>query len=140
MLYVVLDRSKSMSPFFGAKGLNQVLELSLQDPSLLSTKIGFKFIPAAAADCSSTQTAPNPFAALTAPGDIPFEDAEPARQAIATKVGDSTNLLTADGPTYLDAALRNGGAYQALLNARQPAGQTNPTRFQSPGGARHRQP
>jgi hypothetical protein len=130
MLYVLMDRSSSMRSFIGPKGLKQVLDLSLQDPSLLSTQVGFKFMPAAATDCAATQASPNPFAALSQAVDVPFLGAEDARLAIAVKVGADTNLLAApDGPVYLDAALRGGGAYQALLNARQPTGQATPTRF-----------
>ncbi|MBI5535003.1 MAG: hypothetical protein HY898_19905 [Deltaproteobacteria bacterium] len=110
-LLVLMDRSASMKKFFGDTGFNGVLGLSLQDPVFNRCRVGFKFVPAALADCTA---APSPFAALTPPGDVAFDFASQARDAIAAKVGAASNLLASDPVLYLDAAMRLDGVYKAL--------------------------
>lgn len=120
-LYVVMDRSQSMSDFFGEQGLQEVLNLSLQDPVFERTYVGFKFMPAAAADCSAS---PNSFATLSAPGDVPFTLAVNARTAIAAKIGDAGSLLPNDPDLYLDAVMSSGGAFAALHDLQPTAPST----------------
>lgn len=123
-LYVLMDRSKSMADFFGEKGLQEVLDLSLQDPVFERTYVGFKFMPATPADCTATETSPNAFASLAAPGDVPFTLALDARSAVASKIGDTANLLSTDPELYLDAVMGPGGAYAALENLQPTAPST----------------
>ena len=113
-LYVLMDRSASMGAFFGDAGLQQVLSLSLQDPVFERTNVGFKFLPATNAACGATEAAPNSYASLTAPGDVPFTLALDAQSAIAAKIGDTSNVSASDAPLFLDAVLSPGGAYAAL--------------------------
>jgi hypothetical protein len=115
-LYVLMDRSQSVAKFFGEEGLNEVLGLSLQDPVFERTFVGFKFMPASAGDCGAMPSSPNSFGVLTAPADVPFTLAIDARQAIASKIGDPSNVLPNDPALFLDAVMSPAGAYAALQN------------------------
>jgi hypothetical protein len=119
-LYVLMDRSESMGAYFGAEGLQRLLSLSLDDPVFERTRVAFKFLPAQPQDCSAT---PNPFAAPSAPDDVPFTLAIDAKSQVAPLIADTSNLLTSDPDVFLDAALSADGAYAALrdLSSTEPS-------------------
>jgi len=112
-LYVMMDRSQSMSAYFGADGLQQLLSLSLNDPVFERTRVAFKFLPAQPADCSAS---PNPFASPSAPGAVPFTLAGEAQGLVASLIADTANVLPSDPQLFLDAAVSAEGAYAALRN------------------------
>ncbi len=117
-LYVLMDQSQSMGSFFGAEGLQQLLSLSLEDPVFERTRVGFKFLPAAAADCSLS---PNSFATPAAPTGVPFTLAKDARSLVAPLIADSSNVLGSDPPLFLDAVMSFQGAYAALRDLQPTA-------------------
>jgi hypothetical protein len=116
-LYVLMDQSQSMQSFFGADGLQQLLSLSLEDPVFERTRVAFKFLPAAASDCSG----PNEFATPSAPMGVPFTLAKEARSLVAPLIADSSNVLASDPPLYLDAVMSSAGAYGALRDLQPTA-------------------
>jgi hypothetical protein len=107
-LYVLMDRSAAMSGFFGDEGLQFAVETPLQNPIAERTKLGFKFLPADASDC----TGPSDYATP----DIGFDVVANVREQIGAELGDATNVLGTNPPVFLDAALRPEGAYQALAD------------------------
>jgi hypothetical protein len=118
-LLVVMDRSRSMKPYFGEKGFRQVLELSLTDPVFSRTRVGFELMPAQSADCTAS---PNAFATLTDKTDVAFLPALQARETIAGVVGDASNVAADDPDLYMDAVMRDVGAYKALADLVPGAG------------------
>jgi hypothetical protein len=113
VLYVLMDRSRSMRDFFGENGLEVVLGLSLGDPVFENTTVGVRFVPAAPADCSNSTY-----------GDVdqldfPFTIAKGSNEAIGALIGDTKPLEGAgdvgDPRVLLDAALVDAeGAYAAI--------------------------
>jgi hypothetical protein len=113
-LLVLMDRSSSMSLYFGASPLKGVLDLSLQDPVFAHTRIGLKFMPAAGcadANFGTWKTV-----------DVPFDLPEKARTAIAGKLGDTTTMLTTNAAVNMGTAMQ--GAYK-LLTDLQPSSPTS---------------
>jgi hypothetical protein len=118
-LYVLMDRSAAMEPFFGDAGLREVLSLSLQDPVFATTLVGLRFAPGSVGDCSA---ATNPFANTTGPLAVDFRPAPEARTDIAAAIGDRSKLLPDNPPVFWDAALRGNGVYQKLVSLRSDGG------------------
>lgn len=110
-LYVLMDRSQSMGEFFGDEGLQFAIETPLENPIAERTKLGFKFLPAAASDCTGPSAYSTP--------DIGFDVVANVREAIGAELGNAANVLATDDPVLLDAALRPEGAF-AALDALQP--------------------
>ena len=113
-LYVLMDRSDSMSGFFGDQGLAFALDTSLNNPIADRTQVAFSFIPSdnAAAECSASNSYGTP--------SIGFGTVDEMRAAIAAALGDTNNVLASDPDLYLDAALRGDSAYQTLRNLMPP--------------------
>ena len=123
VLYVLMDRSRSMGAFFGDEGFEAVLGLSLGDPVFEQTTVGIRFVPASNADCSAGTY--DDLEKL----DFPFTVAKGSNEAIATLVHDTTPLsgagTTGDPFVLLDAALADGdGAYAAIEAYLVASGQT----------------
>jgi hypothetical protein len=121
-LYVVMDRSAAMEPYFGEEGLEQILSLSLEDPAFQNTLIAFKLAPAAEAECG---VEPNSFGTLDPPTDVAFAKAEQARLAVAEQVSNLDNLLADNPPVFWDVVMSPGGAYRALETLSPPAPSTS---------------
>ncbi|MBI4956041.1 MAG: hypothetical protein HY908_28735 [Myxococcales bacterium] len=117
-LYVVMDRSAAMASYFGAQGLDAVLELSLQDPVFARTLVAFKLAPAETTECGLPS---NAYASPAAPADVPFLLAAEARDLVAQKVSDPSNVLPSDPPVLWDVVMSPGGAYAALGSVAPPS-------------------
>jgi hypothetical protein len=123
VLYVLMDRSRSMGAFFGDEGFQAVLGLSLGDPVFEQTTVGMRFVPASAADCNSGSY--DDLAQLA----FPFTIAKGSNEAIATLIHDTVPLSGAgtvgDPSVFLDAALADGdGAYEAIEKQLAQTGQS----------------
>lgn len=105
-LYVLLDRSASMSKFFGTEGLKFALETPLANPIAERTRIAFDFLPEEANSCTSEPRVATP--------EIDFDEVANVRERIGALLGDPNNVLGTDDNLFLDAALRAEGAYAAL--------------------------
>lgn len=103
-VYVLMDRSRRMYPFYGDGGLRFAVELPLSSPVARRTRIAFGPLPATAAECGTT--------AYTAP-QIPFGSVTEVRQPIADVLSTLASVLP-DNPAevFLAAALQ--GAYAAV--------------------------
>lgn len=123
VLYVLMDRSRSMGAFFGDEGFQAVLNLSLGDPVFEHTTVGIRFVPASAADCTAGSY--DDLGQL----DFPFTIVKGSNQAIANLIHDTQPLSGAgtvgDPSVFLDAALADGdGAYEAIEKHLAMTGQT----------------
>ena len=107
-----MDRSKSMAPFFGPKGVQSVLDLSLQDPGLQTTRVAFKFAPGAAADCAAAPG--NTFSTFGA-SDIAFGTPESTRQGIAGRLADVANVTSDNPSVFWDAASVSGPLIRFMI-------------------------
>jgi hypothetical protein len=110
-LYVLMDKASGMRSFFGQQGLSQVIGLPLQDPVFSTTRIGFKFLPAAASECTATPTTYGDLKLL----DVKLDQAFAAQAEIAKLIGTTTPLPDSP-PMFLDAILRPDGAYKVLTD------------------------
>ena len=106
-VYLLLDRAQSMQPLLTSpQGVAQVLDLSLTDPGLATTTVGFSFIPALTNVC-----APATYAAQ----DLSFEVATKAQADIAAKfVTQSTGPFPASAPPFPEVLDKANGAYAAF--------------------------
>lgn len=112
LLYVLMDRSASMSDFFEPGALDFAVGLSLENPIAARTRFAFSFVPAPA--CS---TSPNPFLDPL----HGFGEPNEVQDAVAAELGNSGNVLGADGDINWGLAME--GAYTALhaINDNQSA-------------------
>ncbi|MEO6418327.1 MAG: hypothetical protein ABIP39_02905, partial [Polyangiaceae bacterium] len=108
-LYVLLDHSASMKEFYGASKLKEALALALQAPTLRTSLVGIKLLPASATDCGAAN---NRFAIP----DVPFGLASTVAKAAGDIIGDSSKIDPNDPALFLDAALAAEGGYRALEN------------------------
>jgi hypothetical protein len=108
-LYVLVDHSASMKEFYGASKLKEALSLALQAPTLRTSLVAIKLLPASAGDCTA---ATNRFATP----DVPFGLAPTVAKAAGDLIGDATRLDPSDSMLFLDAALKAEGGYRALEN------------------------
>jgi hypothetical protein len=102
-LYVLMDRSSSMSDFFGPTSLKEALDATLSNPMAARIRVAFDLLPADAGDCAAS------------PYDMPliaFDDVDLVQPQVADVLGDTGTLLADDPMLFLDAAMT--GAYQAL--------------------------
>ena len=111
-LLVLLDRSKNMKSFYGENGAQQVLALSLSDPSFQTTSVALQFFPRDPADATECGGA-NSFSKIVGK-DVDFALALTNQTKIAdlVKVDQSSPDLN---PLHMDAALNSGGS-EKLLN------------------------
>jgi hypothetical protein len=114
-VYVLMDRSFRMYPFYGDGGLRFAIELPLASPVARRTKLAFGFLPADPAQCGTDAYA-MPL--------VDFGSVADVRQPIADILGNRNTALPNDPPQVaLEAALQ--GAYRGLaLQATVP-----PNRF-----------
>lgn len=104
-IYVLMDRSLSMSKFFGDGGLRYAVELPLSSPVARRTKVAFALLPPEADQCGTPAYAENP--------EVPFGGVEVVREPISELLQGGGVVLDADPPQFfLEAALQ--GAYQAV--------------------------
>lgn len=106
-LYVLMDKSPEMSPFFGDAGFNQVLGTPLQDPVFSATSLAFGFLP--------SEDACNPAASYANPV-VDFTPAFTAQGLVANAIGAiDGDTLPANPNLGLAAALDNtSGVYKRL--------------------------
>ncbi|MFO0552770.1 MAG: hypothetical protein U0271_30540 [Polyangiaceae bacterium] len=105
-LYVLLDRSASMSDLYGPSGLEFAVNIPLKNPVAARTQLALSFLPADSSDCSTSSY-------LTP--DFGFDDVDTLRSPIGTALSAPDTLLSTDPELYLDGAM--AGAYSALLAA-----------------------
>lgn len=111
-LYVLLDRSSSMSDLFNPTELPLAIDIPLRNPVSARTQLGFSFLPAASSDCTdSSYVAP----------ELGFDDPELVRGLISDALIDPTTVLSDDPMLFVDAAMT--GAYEALADL-QPVDST----------------
>ncbi|MCA9618088.1 MAG: hypothetical protein KC731_03645, partial [Myxococcales bacterium] len=92
-LYVLMDRSQSMSEFYGPDGLNVAINTPLENPIAKETRVGLSPLPATSCD------AENQFATNLL---VPFGKVDAVRAPIGSFLGDP--MLQADAPLHLEAA------------------------------------
>lgn len=102
-LYVLLDRSVSMTDLYGPDGVAFAIGVPLRNPVAARTRLALSFLPGEASDCS-TSSFEQP--------DVPFDDVDTVRGPIADALGDPGTLIADDPMLMLDGALP--GAYDAL--------------------------
>jgi hypothetical protein len=109
-VYMLLDRSQSMEPLVtSTQGVGQILDLSLTDPGLATTEVGFKFVPSTAGVCTTT-TYGTP--------DLKFEVATKAQSDIATLIANqATGTFPTAAPAFPVVLDKTGGVYSALSSA-----------------------
>jgi hypothetical protein len=89
-----------------AQGVGQVLDLSLTDPGLATTQVGFKFIPSISGACT---------AATYGTPDLPFEIATQAQTDIAKLItNQATGTFPSAAPAFPIVLDSTVGAYEAL--------------------------
>lgn len=106
-VYMLLDRSQTMEPLLtSAQGVGQILDLSLTDPGLATTEVGFKFLPSISGTCTPlTYSTP----------DLAFEVATKAQSDIANLItGQATGTFPTAGPAFPIVLDSTNGVYKAL--------------------------
>jgi hypothetical protein len=111
-IYLLVDRSSAMRDELPK--LREAIDLALQAQFVRNAKVALHLLPAAQSACTAS---PSPFSTLAGPEAVPFASPDQARGPIAALLG--TPALADNPPLFLDAALRDAAAYQALL---APAG------------------
>jgi hypothetical protein len=104
-LYVLLDRSASMSDLFQPEFLPVAINTPLENPVASRTRLALGFLPAQASDCTTSS--------FETP-DFPFGNVDDVRGPISEAIADPSTVLPDDPELYLDGAMR--GAYQALAD------------------------
>lgn len=104
LVYVLMDRSATMYPFYGNGGLRFAIELPLSSPVASRTRLAFGPVPANPAQCGTNAYA-TPQVDFGSVGDV--------RQPVADILSLSSSVLTDSPPQVaLEAALQ--GAYTGL--------------------------
>ena len=108
VVYVLMDRSFRMYPFYGDGGLRFAIELPLSSPVARRTSLAFGPLPADPAQCGSN--------AYATP-QVDFGGVADVRQPIADILSQNSSVLPDNPPQVaLEAALQ--GAYSAVANHR----------------------
>jgi len=113
-LLVLMDASKSMAPFFGPAGVQQILGLSVQDPVFATTQVALRLLPSDATDCGSADNKFGRADLLT----VPFSLAGASRTSLVSVLQNAGSVHASDDPLFLDAALESEGAYKLLRDLR----------------------
>ena len=110
-VYALVDSSRSMRHAFGSSPFKTAVDLVLRAQFLRNTVLGMRLLPGTASACVSEA---NPFATLDGPSAVPLGPPDAARAAFDAILGYASRVRPNDPPLFLDAALHDRGAYQAL--------------------------
>lgn len=103
-LYVLLDRSKSMSDLYQPESLELALGLPLRNPVAARTRLAFSLLPQDPEPVCDPTVYESP--------ELGFDDVEALRVPIGNAISDASVVLPDDPRLFLDAAMN--GAYAAL--------------------------
>jgi hypothetical protein len=112
-VYLLVDRSNAMRDELPP--LREAIDLALQAPFVRNTRVGLRLLPASPAACGAS---PSPFASFAGPDAVPFAAPLDARAPVSAILADSA-VLPDNPPLYIDAALRQDGAYLGVSAASQ---------------------